>query len=91
MEWQPIETAPKDGTEILLCEVVKWNQGTYDEQGKCMSIPRIDYIHHVAAYIDVEWFVAEKGAGYEYQAIIMENPTHWMPLPPPPANHQPRE
>lgn len=69
MEWQPIETAPTDGTRIFACrlgfepQVVRWN-------AKWCSLDFEDFDtddqwHH--------WY-----ANTEYQ------PTHWMPLPPPP-------
>lgn len=63
MNWQPIETAPKDGTNILVfgygdMTVVHWNiYGLY-------------------------WNLSESGA---YAENGEWQPTHWMPLPPPPA------
>ena len=37
MEWQPIETAPKDGTKILIwgrggARVVRWSLGPYNRK-----------------------------------------------------------
>ena len=69
MMWQPIETAPKDHTNILLAYRVEhgdelWVGNGYYETG-LMS----DGIY-------VGWMCED-----------MENciPTHWMPLPDPPA------
>lgn len=56
MTWQPIETAPRDGSEILCYEDgmvrVCWNFGTNT---------------------------------WDFGDSIMDNPTHWMPLPAPPT------
>jgi hypothetical protein len=71
---QPIETAPKDGTEILTLIVDKWNQNGDRNQ------PKVSYEYNVASWKHYEWFVAEKGEDYEYQKITIK-PTHWMPLP----------
>lgn len=70
-EWQPIETAPRDGTAVLLYEpdcwmhpvwVAQWERGgTYYREGwRC--------------------FVAADGE----EVLHPEKPTHWMPLPEPP-------
>ena len=58
MEWQPIETAPKDGTAILIREA------------RCSGIA-------------VQYFAGWK---YENGSICYLEPTHWMPLPPPPKD-----
>lgn len=58
MEWQPIETAPKDGTEILGA----WYYGGWSYQ------PMI-------------W---RNGWVKKFDAMSLLNPSHWMPLPPPP-------
>lgn len=63
MEWQPIETAPKDGTPILCF--------TPDEQFSPIT------------GIDVLWF--ENGDWLYNANIVLDPPTHWMPLPPPPT------
>ncbi len=64
VEWQSTETAPKDGTEILL---------KIPLQGR-------DY---VSAY----WF--DRSIGFWRNRtnhwISPDTPTHWMPLPKPPA------
>lgn len=58
VEWQPIETAPKDGTAILI----------YHQRADAQA---------VAAPVIGGWFVPRGGP--------VKNPTHWMPLPEPPA------
>lgn len=65
MDWQPIETAPKDGTRVR----IRFADGHEDERywknsggrGWCKN---------------VGWPVA-----YNYRLV---EPTHWLPLPPPP-------
>src|SRR4051794_12290144 len=68
-EWQPIETAPRDGTSILVCRdngcgwdyaVVWW----WDEGG------------------DYPWVI---GNIPNDDAIADGRPEYWMPLPAPPA------
>lgn len=70
MDWQPIETAPKDGTYILLggCKhgpavrIGYWGPGRYDHRRR----------EYERGWAD--------GPAYGF------NPTHWMPLPPAPTN-----
>lgn len=73
MNWRPIETAPKDGTRLLLCnashdsvEVGFWDKGFYwtSRNG-----------------FDGEW---TNGYCDEYERDVVLKPTHWMPLPEPP-------
>jgi hypothetical protein len=72
-EWQPIETAPRDETDILVAG------GTYGNE--CVS-----YEFHGAKFTGVAiayWDKREKwfsGGECDYY-----HPTHWMPLPSPPT------
>jgi hypothetical protein len=65
-EWQPIETAPNDGTEIL----------TYND---------ISGIHQVS------WSYGNRSGHWETERWLdretnwVIDPTHWVPLPKPPA------
>lgn len=68
-EWQPIETAPKDGTEILLCFGSNVMSGQWDDQ-RYRKMPN-PYWRGVKDYMGVMWFRANQ-------------PKCWMPLPPPP-------
>ena len=71
MQWQPIDTAPKDGTSILVCPGF-WN-------AKTCSIARFDddeYAKKPRPY----W---RRDDAFNRVGVNRDNPpTHWMPLPP---------
>jgi hypothetical protein len=64
LQWQPIETAPRDGTPVL----VGWDTGWWDAD-KC----------HCE---DGVWGYLNSDMSF---TPFNEQPTHWLPLPPPPA------
>ena len=69
-DWQPIETAPKDGTNILAWPC---SDGWGDE-----------YFPYVVQWVDANEYhegMWREAAGEKYDWF---NPTHWMPLPEPP-------
>ena len=75
--WQPIETAPKDGTSILISE----EGHPYVMQA---SWEPWDYAHDQS---DCYWRCGRQGAkGYDDSGSM--DPTHWMPLPQPPSPSQ---
>jgi len=68
--WQKIETAPKDGTLILM-----WNG---DEQQVCSW--------YCPGVLTERYFWAHGDILDDYNSKQeLYGPTHWMPLPPPPA------
>jgi hypothetical protein len=67
-EWQPIETAPKDGTIILGLEI----QSTLNPE-EVVRIP--------IYWGGSEWILAW---GQWDDGTFHIEATHWMPLPPPP-------
>jgi hypothetical protein len=71
--WQPIATAPRDRTHIL----VFWPAGTRSYERAGMT----------TAYWDTEfrggWLLVESGE-MATSCRLDQEPTHWMPLPCPP-------
>ena len=73
-EWLPIESAPKDGSEILIWKpsstvcIAHWEvdpQWHWDGEWPCWAVFMADDDFY-SIYLDADW------------------PTHWMPLPEPP-------
>jgi hypothetical protein len=62
MQWQPIETAPKDGTCVLLF-----------------------YPDLMIRSVVVGWYGSEGWVSDGFWVLDKLKPSHWMPLPDPPA------
>jgi hypothetical protein len=73
MKWQPIETAPKDGAECLVYG--KWEGEVYGAYKGLLA--------GVASFNYGQWSLT---LGDCYSCTC--NPTHWMPLPPPPEQSE---
>jgi len=82
-QWQPIETAPKDGTEILL----------YNEEGNIESGNWVeaepdgtDCMGSDAGWMSFSGltFPGRSFGNPDYFTKQQAPPTHWMPLPEPP-------
>ena len=71
-DWQPIGTAPKDGTVVLL--------STGHDMAVCRLIESFDGSRR--------WVVAELGVrnGRTEMIGLDTSATHWMPLPAPPED-----
>lgn len=76
MKWRPIETAPKDGTIILV-------YGYWDGELSEKDIEREVW----KAHFNLGTWCLD---GSEFYAVEIANPTHWMPLPEPPKKEQNR-
>ena len=64
-QWQPIETAPKDGTSFL----------AFTAEGQC------EVLWDGFRWSQVPCYSTYDGCG---SAVLLCDPTHWMPLPPNP-------
>jgi hypothetical protein len=73
MNWQPIETAPKDGTALL---VINGPKGGYYTESFQIGIARWSRAY---GHKSDEWLSTVCCDG-----VSAFEPTHWMPLPEPP-------
>lgn len=69
-KWQPIETAPKDGTSVLLFK-----------QSMDFKIRGYGYWEGGDSFVS-GWI--SKGFDDTFGNLGLANPSHWMPLPEPP-------
>jgi len=74
-EWQPIETAPKDGTTILA-----W--GPYSEPATYQWRTNVRLVGWVPVWDGFLVIEYQSDFGTEYKTA--DPLTHWMPLPQPP-------
>ncbi len=68
-DWQPIETAPKDGSDLLISDGKTVSQG--------------GWISQIDQGADYEGQSCAPSAGW-WSVNCDTNPTHWMPMPEPP-------
>lgn len=74
-QWQPIETAPKDGTDII----------TYRDSATVPIVRGafwLDSDEHTKT--PKGWYHSRNSVGF-YLLEDINAPTHWMPLPQPPT------
>jgi len=72
LDWQPIETAPNDGSWILLCGG-KTTEDFYMED----KPPPDQYRPVVAKWDDAAWVICYWDGSWRDG---YDNPTHWMPI-----------
>lgn len=72
-QWQPIETAPKDGTVILVNNPIK-------------SYSNKKYYKYPVVMAWANRYITEGRESYYWKSFNhgYPKPTHWMPLPEPP-------
>lgn len=73
-EWQPIETAPKDGTAVWAIE---------DGAPHGLTMP-----HYVVVFWAPSARYSARGFWQCADRALVAQPTHWMPLPDPPKDAQ---
>lgn len=79
-DWQPISTAPLDGTPVLLCRGINADGGVVD----WVSNPILGTVFVQVATWDAEedvWFVY---CDTSVDLYLHFEPTHWQALPKPP-------
>lgn len=71
VQWFPIVTAPRDGTEVILCKIMDFYKSSDPINEK--------YDFAIAGWDQDDWMI------YSSDDVIFHDPTHWMPLPEPPV------
>ena len=77
--WQPIETAPRDGTPVLIAGGTLFSDSgmANDSEGE------FNQLAHASLRLGTSWDIQNTCS---FSSSWVENPTHWMPLPAPPAS-----
>ena len=82
MEWQPIKTAPRDGTWILICNA---NEGAESFEAGCYD----PIIWNTYEEVGDGLFRRVATVRYEWRRFNdFHSATHWMLLPAPPQIEQ---
>jgi hypothetical protein len=79
MNWQPIETAPKDGTVIMLCRGERVTMGEWIEGTDTVEMDYHGTTGEPVGYPDEDDFAfwTSYDGGFNEDAP----PTHWSPIP----------
>lgn len=78
MKWKPIESAPRDGSRILVWGGTLWSDSGW---GTRFFLTEPDTAWWKDGIMS-GWCLGNDEAHDEF---IWAEPTHWMPLPPPPT------
>ena len=81
--WQPIETAPKDGTRVLLYRHVLFVDGRWidSQQIGYWDDPDIEDPDEALFSDKAFWCLDDLRTGLPILLSESDAPTHWMPLP----------
>ena len=83
VEWQPIETAPRDGTQILACAQLSEHLAA---QGHVPDLSIVRWDDREKDFIAMaDGYMSIKSQGDTWTTYHEPYVTHWMPLPTPPA------
>jgi hypothetical protein len=85
--WQPIETAPKDGTPFLavIIDIVD----EYDEHDRLIAKAKREV--HIGVAQQMEFLGGPIEIPYSGSIVRGRRFTHWQPLPAPPASERDME
>lgn len=81
--WRSIDSAPKDGSSVILCKAIDSDGQPIDWRD---DLSTAQVFIQVAAWWGDDWVVY---CSMPTEPRIHFEPTHWMPIPDPPAAQQP--
>lgn len=85
VEWMPIETAPKDGRKIILFYLNSHNLPR-TVMASWLTADEAEETDWDGVGLDAGWYESiDNWDDYSQVAIHQGEPSHWMPLPPPPT------
>jgi hypothetical protein len=81
--WLPIETAPRDGTWVLLAGGRCQDESGGQDERRVVSAQWTNHLNGRTGAEYERWQFAWHDGGYDGD---YENPTHWQPMPAPPVS-----
>lgn len=79
-QWQPIETAPKNGLKIILFYMDR-NGNKREVFGRWLTDEQAEDCDHDGVGLKAGWYeIIENWGDYSFVAISGGEPTQWMPL-----------